>query len=231
MTKQDNNTKQNSKEDVVIGSVKRDPLKLFRKQEHIIAGKDMNKSNSDALKKSNNGSTSKIKDSRSKKAFKLAYIATIAVLVVSVLLNIYFVFTNENLSINNITEERQQQLSSITNSVVTKTAQGDYDGAISDIKTNPAFRGNVEGAILEATVRMNQKDYKTAIDILLVAKEQFGMDIAISNALAQAYEALGDKENAIINYSLYLDYLKASPDYPLKESDVEATKKLIESLK
>ena len=218
MTKQDNHTNQNNKEDVVIGSVKRDPLKLFRKKEqNIIIGKDINKNTNDLSEKVTKKDPNKVIYSKPKKAFKIAYIATIVVLVASVLLNIYFVLQKDN----NLVSMPTSETDNLTNDVISESSSGGYAQAEKLINESDSSE-TLEAQLLLAGLKMKQNQYNEALDILLKAEKKYPNNMALYSSIAICYENLQKNDLSKQYFQKQYDLLVGVPDYPMKKSDMQA---------
>lgn len=205
----------------IIGSVKRKPLIAMKKSKPADELDDKSDTNNQGRRLLGN-----------KKA-------NILLVVVLVLFSAWVsaIFITKNIKTNNkppqvtISEDKQRKLLQLNNNVSQKINNGDYDGAMSEIKNNKDFVNTAEGYNAEYLVFMNQKKYQEAVAVMLQAEQKFGMSYSLAHSLGLAYERLGDKTNAIRYYTIYSDLLQKADLYPLKEADLKNTREKIESLK
>lgn len=239
MTKQDKPTNQNSKEDVVIGSVKRDPLKLFRKKEQKYISSNATKTDSHSQASSKpDPIVGNIKNNHFKfinkflNNKKIVYICIAVILVVflSLIAVQYLTIINNNKNIKEAQSKYETLKEDLSKDLDRSLASDNFDGA-TELINNSELANTLDADLMLAKIKISQKDYNGAILILDSALLKYGENIDIAYSLAFSYEQLGNKEKAIVFYQKYVDLLKKEKFYPMQGSNIAFYENKIEELK
>ena len=109
--------------------------------------------------------------------------------------------------------------------------RGNYDFAEKELNSNKEFSESLEGGILKASVKINQKKYQEALNILTPLNQKYPKNRDILWALALSYEMIGDMNSALKYYEDLVSVLDKVDFYPSKQADISVYYNKIEELK
>lgn len=158
------------------------------------------------------------------------FIITLIVILflIFILLGSYFlIFNKGNINSTEKSVKNQETSAKVSDYIL----RGNYDLAEKELNSNKEFSESLEGGLLKASVKVNQKDYQAAMGILTPLNQKYPENQQILTILSLSYERLGDRQNALKYYQNLVSVLEKADFYPSKQADIGEYLNKIEELK